>query len=838
MLKVEGSHVYIDIEIDGQRLTEDFVKQNNIEMFTFKIALTAGFAMPTINLIMGGTNLPYFNKFKEINKARAFIGTSPNEMESFDWEIVGRDIKPDAQDATFILHTGGVLTREKFSTMFGKDFLDGIRKGNALEVLKQAWKEDIGTDIDSNIGDTEDISRAYKRNQRTLQVYLADVFTHIDIRPSFPLATIDKKCNLVLRDFQKLKKEGPSHILTYARAHMPEPKKGTSIIPYVGKPICVSYKTYANRYCGYKQISGQNMDTGKLSTLAISMNNDSEGWGLNKLATTMFNESSPIEHRAIDRQGVVISKDTPESYWETAIFNKDNNVNMSSVQTKVIVEGRYLPKLKVLDLVKLDTLNDTKVAGLYIVEALEIGFISGSPFTNVVWLCRDNYNDVENSKSKLLKLDIKSLNISPKDKAKMINGVRSARRGLVHAQGLLDNTYKNDLQRHLISLGSALTTNFELFGINFDIHDKESLATSLRNQGNLLANKLIDKFVAPPLNRTFYNFLTGSATQQNILFSLISAILGADIYGEFISLFGDFIMFDSFLDNYLKNVKKVKSRTAYSSSGGTSAEVANAYSIYDNPNTYLSFSETPDNTLFYEKRETPMLTSENKSRLVSSIVEDIKSNIPDAVDLPIPEIEISDSDAIKPEEDIKEIIVNDIVDDLVNKGYVYDSNLSDDIRFVQANGNVISIADAKKTMLSSNRMSDILSGNVLMDSVASSKITNAVGEEMKIRHWGTFISEEDLLEHNITNGFSDRYKTVNCTKRMSVRAGKRIFVALPSSEKNLKFYINSNRVIMNEMEIDGLGYYNVRNKMIPYTIYYTTEGYNSNNTTLEIRKEV
>ena len=124
----------------------------------------------------------------------------------------------------------------------------------------------------------------------------------------------------------------------------------------------------------------------------------------------------------------------------------------------------------------------------------------------------------------------------------------------------------------------------------------------------------------------------------------------------------------------------------------------------------------------------------------------------------------------------------------------------------------------------------------------------AIGEELKIRHWGTFISEEDLLSWVITQGFMDKYRTVNATKRMCVREGKRIFVALPASEKRttslygkkaaIKFYINSKRVTMNEMEVEEIGYFTPNNKPIPYIIYYTTDGYNSNNVMVEIRKEV
>ena len=183
MIQIEGSQVYIDIEIDGQRLTDSFVKQNSIEVFAFRIALSAGFAVPVVSMIIGSTSLAYLNKFKEINNAKVYIGTGANEMESFDWEIVGRDIKGAPTDNLFTIHTGGVITKGNLNSMFLKDKLDEYYEGTALECLTKAWKEEIKTDVDSNIEKTKDISRKYKRNQMTQNYYFVDMFSHIDIRP-------------------------------------------------------------------------------------------------------------------------------------------------------------------------------------------------------------------------------------------------------------------------------------------------------------------------------------------------------------------------------------------------------------------------------------------------------------------------------------------------------------------------------------------------------------------------------------------------------------------------------------------------------------------------------
>ena len=849
MIQVPGSHVYVDIEIDGQRLSEDFVKQNSIEIFAFRIALTAGFALPLFSMIMGSTNLAYLNKFKEINTAKVYVGTGPNELECFEWEVVGRDIKPSPDENQFILHTGGPFSKGTLNSMFLKNHADGYYQGTALECLNKAWKEEIKTNVDSNIGGTKDISRKYRRNRMTQNYYYVDMLTHIDIRPSFPIATIDKGCNLVLRDFQKLKENGYVHEFTYARNPMPNRtnaklEHNVDIIPYVGQPKAISYKTFANRFCGYKQLTGMNTDTGKMSTIAVSMMNDEEGWSLNTLADTKTNEHSLIEHNFGDSQGINISEDTPEGYWAAAMHNKEHSANMSSVQVQLRVDGKYLPNVKVLDLVKLSTLNDTKIAGLYLIEALEIGFTMGTPFTTVVYLCRDNFNDVENSKSRTNEfklLDIKGLKISPSKKASIINAVRSSRRGLIHARNILDKTYANEWCRHLISMKTATVTNFWIFGNSVDLQDKMSIATSLRNTGSILLNKAVNKFVAPPFSYTLFNGLTGNATLQNLFFSIISAVLGADLYDECNALVGDLIMFDQFLDNYTTTLSKSANMTAVSDSGKKQPESEALQG-------YVSFTESYDGTINYTKEpNADMDTSmniEDKKQIVTNIVEEINDIIPDNVDIPIVDVTLEDSEAIMPRDEIKEIIVDEIVRDLTEKCYVYDSEVVDNapessiIKVLKPDGTVISATEAKKTMLSSKDLKKMLMGEVLFDSVAATKIKKTIGEELKIRHWGTFTSEDDLLSWVITQGFMDKYRTVNATKRMSVRSGKRIFIALPASEKRVKFYINSERVIMNELEMDEIGYFTPNNKPIPYIIYYTTEGYNANNVLVEMRKEV
>jgi hypothetical protein len=92
-----------------------------------------------------------------------------------------------------------------------------------------------------------------------------------------------------------------------------------------------------------------------------------------------------------------------------------------------------------------------------------------------------------------------------------------------------------------------------------------------------------------------------------------------------------------------------------------------------------------------------------------------------------------------------------------------------------------------------------------------------------------------LTEYYITKGYKDRYRTLPCTKLVSATKNSRLYFACPQSEENLRFYINSKRVLLKSFSID-LGFRDSMGAKILYNVYYTETGYNSNSTMLEIRQ--
>lgn len=840
MITVFGNNVRMDIEVDGQRLDSNgkdgFVEKNGVEIHAYRMVYTSGFALPTFQLIMSSFNEEYLKKFNEQNEIKIFAGTDPNRMDCFTCETIGKHIKRDAQEAKFLLYWGGVLSKNKLNSKFLKEKGEGIHIGNSLWAMQLAYKEYTGCSTKLQIGQVDkSVEKNWMRNGRLLNDYLVDIYLHVDLRPSFPLATITKDGDLLIRDFQTLKAGGPT--ATFAPA-----SKGlkSGEIPYVGIPGMSSFKTYTNRYCGYIQKTGKNLSTGKVTTVANSVSVD--GWSKNTLAITRANESNPTEHQSGDSSNVIITDSNPVSAIETELYNKTQLLNMSSIQARVRVDGRYINNVNVLDLVELKTgRNGDSISGKYIVEAIEQGFVDGTPWSNNFYMCRDNFNDVENSQSDLKKkLAMKQLRINPSTRAGLINAIRGSRRSLIFAQGIMGKQYMNEFEKQLISMRRGFLSNFDLNGTTIDFNDMNSTVNTLKSGCLSLVNTIISKFVSSPYDKMLYNVLTKSSSLMNLFMGLLSGVLGADIYGEFSQLIGDAKMFYTFLDNYNKTINVAQN-------------IYNDTYVQETTTGHLAFTETPSgNLVFEDTRNIPTLdsikddnmnyTDEDKDKVINKVIDEIKENIPDSVDLPIPEIKLEDSDMVKNPDEIKDNIIDEIVKDLINQGYIYDSSIYDgqnvatNITFMKPDGTNISLEETRRSVLSSAVMKSILSGNQSFDTVSAAKIRAVTGSDLHVRHWGTFDTEADLASFNINSGYVEKYRTLNCMKALSVRGGKRIYVALPASEKNVRFYINSARVVMGETEYSDLGYKDYRGYPIPYIVYYTTEYYNSSNLTLELRR--
>ena len=77
-----------------------------------------------------------------------------------------------------------------------------------------------------------------------------------------------------------------------------------------------------------------------------------------------------------------------------------------------------------------------------------------------------------------------------------------------------------------------------------------------------------------------------------------------------------------------------------------------------------------------------------------------------------------------------------------------------------------------------------------------------------------------------------------CTKIISASQGAKVWIAIPNIEKDLDFYVNSEKVDMNVIEGIDLNMYAPGGAKLYYNVYMSQGTYNSNNVTLEIRRKL
>lgn len=99
------------------------------------------------------------------------------------------------------------------------------------------------------------------------------------------------------------------------------------------------------------------------------------------------------------------------------------------------------------------------------------------------------------------------------------------------------------------------------------------------------------------------------------------------------------------------------------------------------------------------------------------------------------------------------------------------------------------------------------------------------------------LTNNTFTEEFIKNGFKDIYVTIPCTKTVNALKGANLWIAIPNIEKDIDFYINSQKVEMDVIEGVDLKMYAPGGAKLLYNVYISKDTYNSNSVTLEVRRK-
>ena len=826
-----SDNVYLEIKVKGSD-REGIVSYDMLKRF--ELVETAGTSLPYVCFAFATFDKSLADLFMENNEVIVSIGETKDRSDSFSLHSVFNSKDTDPSNNSWTVYYGGFIGSNEF--MMNKGICQDYN-GNSLMVAKKVvadyagGKKEITTDIET----TNENQVVWRQLYTTPNVFLVDTLLHMDIQPSFPLFTFDKYGTFHLRDFNKLKSQDPQWVFT------PFDTTAGNEIQYINNFNCDSFKTSYNLYSGYNKSTEIYGATSGMPDAFYDANDPI-------LASAKEAEKYDSGNRiSLNR---IQSDNVHNTYMEAFAHNSNCLVSLSSMLGCIRLVG-YYPNLKPTDLVfvKMDsnTDSDMTLEGYYLIDTIVISpeFQNGVVNT-MVYVTRDNKNNVEN----FITEKPQKINVTRNLMRDLANAVSQARIALSIVSQLFDGTFLSSCNSYLTSAKVGILRMFSVNGNLIDFTSQANFLQSLLFQGNALMNALMNMMFPGTIAYVMRDFLIDKPSKRAMLSRYIEENVPYEIQGLI------FDLVDSMMGVHY-SLNSILERNGLTIRRGSGV-------VKSTTKTNSSYNET-----------------ENK---LNRIFQEFEKNTT-GLDIPFPIVELTEEQKLLPYNELKELVATETIANLTDLGYMenVDTSTFDDILLGKTpiDFNIINQINANAGNKYNYRYwgtygatSDALYAWSVKDKTVYTKSAELsvysrlynndaspyMGTDFYLRREdnNTYyieciidgkvkIAERDeekdvssdalvqLTEFYITKGYKDKYRTIPCTKLISATKNARLYFACPQNEENLKFYVNSKRVLLKSFPID-LGFKDMYGNKLVYNVYYTETGYNSNSTMLEVRQ--
>ena len=828
---MQVGNVYLEIKVKGSN-KEGIVSFDMLRRF--EMVETAGTSLPYVCFAFATFDKGLVDLFIENNEVTICIGETRENSSSFKLHSIVNSKDTDASNASWTVYYGGFIGSNEF--MINKGICQDY-PGNSLMVTKEVIKTYAGgrPEIKTDIEKTNENQVLWRQLYTTPNVFLVDTLLHMDIQPSFPLFTFDKFGTFHLRDFNKLKEQEPQWVLT------PAPAAAGNELQYLNNFNIESFKSSYNLYSGYNKSTEI---YGVTSGMPDSFYDDN----IPILASTKESEKLPSGNRVTLNK--IQSDNVHHTYMEAYAYNTNCLMSLSSMLGGLRILG-YHAKLKPTDLVfvKVDgtSPSDASIEGKYLIDTVvtrvECG-PNGTPeyINTLVYVTRDNNNNIEDFVTEKKE----RMKITKKVMRALANAVSQARIALAAASQLFDGTFTRACTSFVTACKVNLLRMFSVSGNMLDFTAQARLLQSLLIQGNTLMNILMNMIFPSSIALMLRDFLIEKPSNR----ALVSKYIGENVPFEIQGLVSDLVDAIMGVHDSLNSIAEANNITT--------REIPTV------PKDNSSYNET-------------------ESRL-NEIFEEFENNTT-GLDIPFPIVELTEEQKLLPMDNLRDLVASETIANLTELGYMGDVDTEtfkdiligktpinfDIINQINANAgdkfayrywgtygatNEALYAWAVGDNIVYTKSAELSVYSRLYNNDASpyTGIEFALEEEGE-KYFITYTDiegtvtiaerneEEDvnsdalvqLTEFYIAKGYKDRYRTIPCTKLISATKNARLYFACPQTEENLRFYINSKRVVLKSFPID-LGFRTSLGTKILYNVYYTETGYNSNSTMLEVRQ--
>ena len=824
---MQVGNVFVDIKIKGYD-KEDIVTFYNIK--EIQIVETAGASLPYLygSIFTFDKNLADY--FQQNNTIEVSIGTSPEKSDSFTVQLIDASKDQDGSSSGWVIEFAGFIGPNSFMM----DKVSNSYTGNSLMVVKQLIEEEFGTPVQTNLTEVNENQVSWLQTYQTSCYFLVNTMLHMDIHPSFPLFSFDKFGNFYVKSFEDVEKEEPKYYFTPVR-----PTERNQI-QYLNNFNVDSFKPEYNLFSGYNKVTEVFGAVKGLPTYNIAENKPI-------LASTMSSEELPSGNRV--SMNKIQSENVHDSYYKAFAHNTNKLLALSSMIGCLKLAGTYYNDLKPLDMVfvKADKEggSDETIDGKYLIDTIvtNVSFVTDN-ITTYVYVTRDNKNNVENyitSNKEKIKIEKSYLE-------DLSNEAADLRIVTAICRNVMSGDFLDELLSYVINLKNNLLKLFSISGISIGLSEQQEYLKNALFVANSLMNTLLKTIFPEDVYYTFNNFVLNRTSVKDSLMQALSEYVPLEIQG---------IMTDL---------------------------VDSLYSVYTTLNYIVE-----DNKVYAREDSQVTLSSEVDKEVedrINRIITSFEKNTT-GLDIPFPVITLTDSQKLLPENELRRYVADQTILNLTEAGYLtgVNTDLFENILLgkLPIEGSIIqkinenagnnlayrfwgtygpenealyawrykdNIVYTKSDTLT--QFARLFNNDYTPYSGSSFKIVEEEVNTYSLYYVGDGVdkkTERDLsLDVNsnalsqltnfyINKGFKDRYRTLPCTKLISATKNARIYFACPSNEKDIKFYVNSKRVLLKSFPIN-LGYKDAYGNSIGYNVYFTETGYNSNSVMLEVRQGV
>ena len=825
---MQVGNVFIDLKVVGYD-KDNIVTLNNMQ--NMQITETAGTSLPYVVGTFFTFDKNLADYFQLNNTLQLGIGTTIDDVEYYTVHLIDSPKDQDPSGNGWKVEFGGFIG----PTTYMMDKISDSYKGNSRLVAKQVIKKNFGIEPDINFLTVNENQVIWRQTYETTASFLVNTLLHMDIRPSFPLFSFDKKGKFHIKSFDKVIQG--SHKVTF----VPTVPSKADEIQYLNNFNVDSFKSEYNMYSGYNKVTEVCDATSGIPKYVIDDN-------IPILASTQQSEQSGAGNRATLNQ--IQSTNVHKTYNEAFAHNTNRLLSMSSMLGCLKLANGFYKNLAPLDLVFVDTGresgSDGTINGLYLIDTIvtEISFTT-TTITTYVYVTRDNKNNVENyitQKRKKIKLNKKLIE-------KLAQAVSDVMAATALCSNIMSGQYLEELRSFVISTKNSFLKIFSVADVRLNFTGQIKYIQNALFVGNSLMNSLLYGIFPYEIASTLSDFLIRKPTTRMLL--------------------GD----------YIADYVPVPLQTPISKLTDSLCNV------HDSLNSIAEANNVSTGVIREEIVASTSLAASEADDRVLGIIQQFENNTT-GLDVPFPLITLTESQKLLPEVELMKYVADETILNLTDLGYMEGIDTDEFekvlmgtqpiefsmIQKINENaGNTMSYRfwgtfgqgsealyawvsgeDAVYTkILDLKQFTRLFNGDYSPYSGTSFKIdTKDGGENYHVyKAEGTELVETErnesldvnsnvlaqLTSFYINKSYRDRFRTIPCTKLISATQNSRIFFACPKKESNLKFYINSKRVNLESFPID-LGYRDSYGNVITYLVYFTDTGFNSNSVLFEVRQ--